>query len=146
MISVYASLQTLHFLALTKTWIAQENTATPAALSFSLSPIQIGRGRETGLLIYPMWCYQVLPLDHLLRSAFEFHTVSVTLPFKLNIVVIYHPPNCSPGDGTLLVVMGDFNFYPEKLCPSEFNNFFSTFAELTLMFHRGFGISRSTMK
>ena len=39
-ISAYASLMTLHFLALTKTWIAPENSATPAALSttYSFSP------------------------------------------------------------------------------------------------------------
>ena len=44
-----------------------------------------------------MWSYQVLPLDHLPRSAFEFHVVSVTLPFKNNIVVIYrHYPDSIP--------------------------------------------------
>ena len=32
-ISTHASLQTLHSLALTETWIIPENTATPAALS-----------------------------------------------------------------------------------------------------------------
>ena len=36
-ISTCASLQTLHFLALPKTWINPENTATPAALSSAYS-------------------------------------------------------------------------------------------------------------
>ena len=81
--------------------------------SLSPSPRKTGRG-GAGLLISPMWYYQVLPQDNLPRSAFEFHTVSVTLPFKLNIVVIYcpHSPlryffdemdtilSCSPDDGT----------------------------------------------
>ena len=104
----------LNFLALTETWITQENTATPAALSsvysFSHSLIQTGQREGTGLLISPTESYQVHPLDHLPRSGFEFHVVSVTLPFILNIVGIYRPPgplwdffdemdallNCSP--------------------------------------------------
>ena len=40
-ISAYASLQTLHFLALTETWITLENTATPAALSTAYSLLHI---------------------------------------------------------------------------------------------------------
>ena len=89
-----------------------------------------------------MWSYQVLPLDHLPRSAFEFQAVSVALFFfKLNIVVIYHPPgplrdfsdemdaslSCSPDDGTSLVVLSDFIIPPQKLRSPEFIDFFSTF-------------------
>lgn len=76
-----------------------------------------------------MWSYQVLPLNHLPGFAFEFHAVSITLPFKLSIVGIYRPPgplrdffnemdtllSCYPDDGTPLVVLGDFNIHPEKL-------------------------------
>ena len=88
-----------------------------------------------------MCSYQVLPLDHLPRSAFEFHMVSVTLLFKFNTVVLCLPPgplcdffegmvtllSCSPDDGTPLVVLGDFNILPEKLHSPEFIDFFSTF-------------------
>ena len=95
-ISAYASLMTLHFLALTETWITPENSATPASLStvysFSHTPRPSGRGVGTGLLISPMWSYKVLPLEHLARSAFELHVVTVTIPIKLSIVVIYRPP------------------------------------------------------
>ena len=62
----------------------QKQTVTPAnlstAYSFSHSPRQTGRGRGTGILIAPWWSCQVLPMDHLPRSAFEFYAVSVTLP------------------------------------------------------------------
>jgi len=70
--------------------------------------------------------------------------VSVTLPIKLNIAVIYRPPgplgdfffffdemdallSCFPENGTPLVVLGDFNIQPEKLQSPEFINFFATF-------------------
>ena len=88
-ISAYASLMTFHFPSL-QTWITPENSATPAALSTTPKPS--GRGGGTGLLISPKWSYQVLLLEHLARSAFELHTVTVTLPIKLFSVVIYHPP------------------------------------------------------
>ena len=126
-------------------WITPENTATLATLSpaysFSHSPRKTGRGGGSSLLISPLWSHQVLTLDHLPTSAFEFHAVSVTLPFKFNIVVIYRPPgflcdffdemdallSCSPDDGTPLVVLGDFNIPSKKLRPPEFIDFFSTF-------------------
>ena len=90
----------------------------------------------TGPLNSPMCFYQVLPLHHLPIATFQFHAVSVTLPFTLNTVVIYHPPGplcdffdemdtllrCSPDDGTPLVVLGDFNIHPEKLHSSEFTS------------------------
>ena len=61
------------------------------------------------------------------RSAFELHAVTVTLPIKLFIVVIYHPLgplhdfydemdallSCFPENGTPLVIFGDFNILPE---------------------------------
>ncbi|KAK0147914.1 hypothetical protein N1851_012375 [Merluccius polli] len=78
-------------------------------------------------------------------SAFEFHTVAVTLSIKLYIAVIYRPPgpfcdffdemdallSCFPEDGTPLVVLGDINIQPEKLHSSDLTNFFTTF-DLTL--------------
>ena len=52
-ISAYTLSQSLHFLALTETWIIPENTATPAALSaaysFSHTPRASGRG---GALVF----------------------------------------------------------------------------------------------
>ena len=148
-ISAYACLQTLHFLALTETWITPDNTATPAALStaysFSHTPRPSGRGGGTGLLISPKWSYRVLPLEHLTRSAFELHAVAITVPINLYIAVIYRPPgpfhdffdemdallSCFPEDGTPLVVLGDFNIQPEKLQSSDFTTFFTSF-DLTL--------------
>ncbi|KAI4876832.1 hypothetical protein NFI96_029855, partial [Prochilodus magdalenae] len=54
-ISALASHHSLHFLALTETWITHENSSTPAALSsafnFSHSPRQTGRGGGTGNFI-----------------------------------------------------------------------------------------------
>ena len=90
-----------------------------------------------------MWCYQVLPLEHLARSAFELHAVTVTLPIKLFLLVIYRPPgplrdfydemdallSCFPENGTPLVILGDIK--PEKLHSPELTNFFFTF-DLTL--------------
>ncbi|KAI4899347.1 hypothetical protein NFI96_007432, partial [Prochilodus magdalenae] len=66
-ISGLASQHSLHFLALTETWITHENLSTPAALSsaynFSHSPRQTGRGGGT-----------------------------VSSPTNLHIIVIYRPP------------------------------------------------------
>jgi len=77
----------------------------------------------------PKVSYQVLPLEHLTRSALELHAVSVTLSIKLNIALIYQPPgplcdffyemdallSCFSEDGIPLVILGDFNILPEKL-------------------------------
>ena len=59
----------------------------------------------------------------------------IRFPFKLNIVVMHHPPSplsdFSTDDYTQLVVLGDFNIPPEKLRSPEYIDFFSSF-ELTL--------------
>ncbi|XP_064158769.1 uncharacterized protein LOC135236382 isoform X4 [Anguilla rostrata] len=130
-ISAYASLLSLDFLALTETWITPENTATPAALSsffsFSHTPRPSGRGGGTGLLISPSWKYSALPLSDLPRFSFEYHSVSITCPTNLYIVVIYRPPgplgnfideldillSSFPEDGTPLILLGDFNLHLE---------------------------------
>ena len=82
---------TLHLLALTETWITPENSTIPAApstaYSFSHSPRPSGSAGGNGLLIL-----LVLPLEHLTRYAFDLLAVTVTLPIKVYIVVIYHPP------------------------------------------------------
>ncbi|KAM9436978.1 uncharacterized protein ACWYII_015092 [Salvelinus alpinus] len=97
-ISAYASLQSLDFLALTETWITTDNTATPTAFSssahmFSHTPRASGqRGGGTGILISPKWTFSLSPLTHLSIASFEFHAVTVTSPFKLNILIIYRPP------------------------------------------------------
>ncbi|KAI4876884.1 hypothetical protein NFI96_029051, partial [Prochilodus magdalenae] len=84
-ISALASHHSLHFLALTETWITHENSSTPAALSsafnFSHSPRQTGRGGGTGNFIDE--------LDTLL-SLF-------------------------PVDGSPLLLLGDFNLPSDKL-------------------------------
>ncbi|XP_056441440.1 uncharacterized protein LOC130378857 [Gadus chalcogrammus] len=83
--------------------------------------------RGDRLLISPMWSYQVLPLKHLARSAFELHAVTVTIPIKLSIVVIYRPPgpfrdfydemdallSCFPEDGTPR--LGEFHHLLQEL-------------------------------
>ena len=100
---------------LSTSWITPENTTTPAALSsansFTHSLRQTGRGGGTGFLLSLMWSYQVLPLDHLPRSALEFHAVL----------------SWSPDNDTPLIVLGDFNIPPEKLCSPEFIDFICTF-------------------
>ena len=110
LISAYGTLQTLHFLALTETWITPDNTATPAALSAAYSlTLQDPRARSgSGLLISPKWSYWVYPLHHLTISSFKFHAVSVTIPIKLNIAVIYCPPGPlgHPGCNTHLRMSG----------------------------------------
>jgi hypothetical protein len=139
-ISAYASLQSLDFLALTETWITTDNTATPTALSssahvFSHTPRASGqRGGGTGILISPKWTFSLSPLTHLSIASFEFHAVTVTSPFKLNILIIYRPPgslgefineldaliSSFPEDGSPLTVLGDFN-----LPMSTFDSFLS---------------------
>ncbi|KAM9436941.1 uncharacterized protein ACWYII_015038 [Salvelinus alpinus] len=139
-ISAYASLQSLDFLALTETWITTDNTATPTALSssahvFSHTPRASGqRGGGTGILISPKWTFSLSPLTHLSIASFEFHAVTVTSPFKLNILIIYRPPgslgefineldaliSSFPEDGSPLTVLGDFN-----LPTSTFDSFLS---------------------
>ncbi|KAM9465685.1 uncharacterized protein ACWYII_046907 isoform 3-T3 [Salvelinus alpinus] len=140
LISAYASLQSLDFLALTETWLTTDNTATPTALSssahvFSHTPRASGqRGGGTGILISPKWSFSLSPLTHLSIASFEFHAVTVTSPFKLNILIIYRPPgslgefineldaliSSFPEDGSPLTVLGDFN-----LPMSTFDSFLS---------------------
>ncbi|XP_071223025.1 uncharacterized protein [Salvelinus alpinus] len=127
-ISAYASLQSLDFLALTETWITTDNTATPTALSssahvFSHTPRASGqRGGGTGILISPKWTFSLSPLTYLSIASFEFHAVTVTSPFKLNILIIYRPPgslgefineldaliSSFPEDGSPLTVLDHF--------------------------------------
>ncbi|XP_076839112.1 uncharacterized protein LOC143484323 [Brachyhypopomus gauderio] len=96
-ISALASHHSLHFLALTETWITPENSATPAALSaafnFSHSPRQTGRGGGTGNFLDE--------LDVLL-SLF-------------------------PIDGTPLILLGDFNLPSNKLQSSCLEPLLSSF-------------------
>ncbi|KAJ8353230.1 hypothetical protein SKAU_G00207970 [Synaphobranchus kaupii] len=95
-ITAYAKVKSLHFLALTETWITPDNTATPAALSagysFSHTPRASGRGGGTGLLISTSWKFSIPTVPCLNISSFEFHAVTVTHPSALNIVVLYRPP------------------------------------------------------
>ncbi|XP_071202850.1 uncharacterized protein [Salvelinus alpinus] len=115
-------------LALTETWITTDNTATPTALAssahvFSHTPRASGqRGGGTGILISPKWTFSLSPLTHLSIASFEFHAVTVTSPFKLNILIIYRPPgslgefineldaliSSFPEDGSPLTVLDHF--------------------------------------
>ncbi|KAJ8352004.1 hypothetical protein SKAU_G00234800 [Synaphobranchus kaupii] len=78
-ITAYAKMKSLHFLAVTETWNAPDNTATPAALSagdsFSHTPRASVQGGGTGLLISASWKLY----SHCLNiSSFKFHAVTVT--------------------------------------------------------------------
>ncbi|XP_037391519.1 uncharacterized protein LOC119262643 [Pygocentrus nattereri] len=132
-ISALASFHSLHFLALTETWITPMNSATPAALStafhFSHSPRQSGRGGGTGLLLSRKWRFTPLAFSHLSISSFEYHAVTVSFPTKLHIIVLYRPPSplgyfideldtllsLFSIDETPLILLGDFNLPPDKL-------------------------------
>ncbi|KAI4880616.1 hypothetical protein NFI96_021162, partial [Prochilodus magdalenae] len=148
-ISALASHHSLHFLALTETWITHENSSTPAALSsafnFSHSPRQTGRGGGTGLLLSRKWNFTPLSFPHLSVSSFEYHAVTVSSPTILHIIVIYRPPcplgnfideldtllSLFPVDGSPLLLLGDFNLPSDKLQSSCLQPLLSSF-DLTL--------------
>ncbi|KAI4880757.1 hypothetical protein NFI96_025941, partial [Prochilodus magdalenae] len=148
-ISALASHHSLHFLALTETWITHENSSTPAALSsafnFSHSPRQTGRGGGTGLLLSRKWNFTPLSFPHLVVSSFEYHAVTVSSPTNLHIIVIYPPPcplgnfideldtllGLFPADGSPLLLLGDFNLPSDKLQSSCLQPLLSSF-DLTL--------------
>ncbi|KAI4895100.1 hypothetical protein NFI96_002639 [Prochilodus magdalenae] len=148
-ISALASHNSLHFLALTETWITHENSSTPAALSsafnFSHSPRQTGRGGGTGLLLSRKWNFTPLSFPHLVVSSFEYHAVTVSSPTNLHIIVIYRPPcplgnfideldtllSLFPADGSPLLLLGDFNLPSDKLQSSCLQPLLSSF-DLTL--------------
>ncbi|KAK1794893.1 hypothetical protein P4O66_009899 [Electrophorus voltai] len=132
-ISALASLHFLHFLALTETWITPENSATPAALSSAFSSThslrRLSRGGGTGLLMSPEWHFTPLSFSTLSISSFEFHTITLSFPTKLLIILIYHPPGSLdhfiddldillgqfPIEGNPLILLGDFNLPSDKL-------------------------------
>ena len=123
-ITAYTSLLSLHFLALTETWITPKNTATPAAFSSSFSFAHTsqpsGYGGGTGFLISPSWTFSVFPLINLSPSIFENHSVLITHPINLYIIVVYRTGplrsfldelgtllSSFPEDGTPLILLGD---------------------------------------
>ncbi|KAK1804848.1 hypothetical protein P4O66_003549 [Electrophorus voltai] len=132
-ISALASLHFLHFLALTKTWITPENSATPAALSSAFSFTHLLRhfswGGGTGLLMSREWCFTALSFSTLSISSFEFHAITVSFPTKLLITVIYRPLGSQdhfideldillsqfPIEGNPFILLGDFNLPSVKL-------------------------------
>ncbi len=102
----------LILMALTETWIKPEDNATPAALSNNLSfphtPPITGRGGGTGLLISNNWKFT--PLSSLsINSSFESHSVTITYPLKINVVVVYRPP------GQLVTFVEELDLLPLNL-------------------------------
>ncbi len=144
-ISAFYLQSTLSILGLTETWIRPEDSATPAALSnnfsFSHTPRQVDRGGGTGLLISNNWKYS--SYSHLCNyNSFESHAITVIVPIKLQIVVIYRPPGqiIAPfleeldgllssfmEDGTSILVFGDFNIYLEKPYATDFHSLLASF-------------------
>ena len=64
-------------------WVMKKKV-TDSLFSWSLGSL--------GFLLWLLCVAQVLPLERLTRSSFELHAVTVTLPIKLYIAVIYHLP------------------------------------------------------
>ncbi|XP_067311221.1 uncharacterized protein [Pseudorasbora parva] len=133
----------LSLMALTETWIKPEDTATPAALSsnytFSHTPRPIGRGGGTGLLISNDWKFD--PLPSLPANSFESHSITITHPVKIHVVVVYRPPghlgnfveeldvllSSFPEDGTPLILLGDFNIHLDKHLAADFSTLLTSF-------------------
>ncbi|XP_073682691.1 uncharacterized protein [Garra rufa] len=143
-ISAFSLQSGLSILGLTETWIRPENSATPAALSnnfsFSHTPRYTGKGGGTGLLISNNWKYSThSPLGN--YNSFECHSVTITTPIKLHVVVIYRPPtqlgifleeldvllSSFPEDGTPFLVFGDFNIHPDKPYATDFHTLLASF-------------------
>ncbi len=81
-----------------------------------------GGGGGTGLLISNNWKFTPLP-SLSIKSSFESHSVAITYPLKIHLVVVYRPPgplgnfveeldvllSNFPEDGNPLVILEDFN-------------------------------------
>ena len=115
-----------------------------SSFSFSHTSRPSGRGGGTGLLISPSWTFSVFPLTNLSPSTFEYHSVLITHPINLYIIVVYRPPgplrsfvdeldtllSSFPEDGTPLILLGDFNIWkPFILLPSSTETAFLTVKE-----------------
>ncbi len=134
----------LNLMALTETWIKPEDIATPAALSnnfsFSHTPHLTGRGGGTGLLISNDWKCILLPFLGI-NSSYESHSVTITYPFKIHVIVVYWLPgpqdnfldeldvrlSTFPEDGTPLVMLGDFNIHIDKPQAADFHTLLASF-------------------
>ena len=86
-----------------------------------------GQGGGTGLLISPMWSYQILLLLNSMLSLSLFLSNSTLWPLHNFFDEMDALIGCSPDEGTPLIVLGDFNNPPEKLLSPEFIDFFLTF-------------------
>lgn len=86
----YINHLSLELLALIKTLIKPENTATPVALStnytLSHSPCPSFQRRGTGLLIFNKWRFTLLllPTNY---DTFEYYAIAVMAPVNIYVVV-----------------------------------------------------------
>ncbi len=135
MFPAIASQSTLSILGLTLTWIHPEDSATPAVLSinfpFSHTPRQVGRVLVFSFLIIGN-TQPTLPCAIKIILSF----IMVTAPVKLQIVMICPLPHqlgtiieeldgllsSFSGDGSPLVVFGDFEIHLEKPYTVDFHS------------------------
>ncbi len=104
------------------------------------SPPITGRDGGTRLLISNNWKFT--PLSSVsINSSFESHSVTITYPLKINVVVVYRPPgplvnfveeldlllSTFPEDGTPLVILGDFNIHLDKPRAADFHSLLASF-------------------
>ncbi len=76
-----------------------------------------------------------------IKSSFESHSVTITYPPKIHIVVVYRPPgplvnfveeldlllSTFPENGTPLVILGDFNIHLDKPQAADFHTLLASF-------------------
>ncbi len=113
---------------------------SPIISPFPTPPRLTGRGGGTGLLISNNWKFTPLSSPSI-NSSFESHSVTITYPLKINFVVVYRPPgplvnfveeldlllSTFPEDGTLLVILGDFNIHLDKPQAADFHTLLASF-------------------
>ncbi|KAG8542719.1 hypothetical protein GDO81_026205 [Engystomops pustulosus] len=86
-------------LAITETWIQQDDSASVAALSYGglhfshCSRPENRQGGVVGILLSPRCTFQVIPpVPSLTFPSFEVHNLRLFHPFSLRVAVVYRPP------------------------------------------------------